>query len=471
MTSIIQTIKPDFDKVIAYSQNIPTPQTDFILESWYAAKKPIIDRWGGKLIIEAGPVVFDLSQEEKKKRLDEFISTIFDTYDNEILAHFLEEIRDDFFSNKLSKDYHTESFIISKGTKIVKAFKYFEHDEKALTDLQNQASMIIQEDRVNGVLCMSVHPLDYLSSSENTYHWRSCHALDGDYRAGNISYMLDGSTIICYLKKGDELCKLPNFPDDVPWNNKKWRMLLFLEDRFDALFAGRQYPFFSPTALTLVKKLFIDSFHMAECHWSDWYDDYIINFPRKDKHRVSDSNLDGGRNVALNGRIYQMLELVEDCKKPLHFNDLIYSSFYVPYYCWCYYPKSDKRPLHFSIGARVPCLCCGKEYLEEEEASMICYNCEANHGVGIDEHFTYCACCERRVHRRDTYWVDSIDGYLCDHCYETETTVCEQCGEIWYNCDITYSHERKKYLCPNCLEGQNKNNLFSSLIWNIDLSS
>lgn len=469
MISTIQTIKPDFDKVIAYSQNISNPQTDSLLEAWYEAKEHIIDKWDGKLIVEAGPVTFDLSLEEKRKRLDEFILTVENTYENDALAYFLEQVRDDFFNNRLSENYCTKGFNIAKGTKIVKAFKYFECDEKVLDELQTQASMIIQEDKINGILCMSVHPLDYLSSSENTYHWRSCHALDGDYRAGNISYMLDKSTVVCYLKKGCEVCKLPNFPDDVLWNSKKWRMLLFLEDKLEALFAGRQYPFFSPTALDLVKQLYIDSFKEGQCYWSNWYDDYILDFPRKNASYTRDCNLDNGRNVMLNGRIYPMLELVEDCNHPQHFNDLIYSSFYIPHYCWHYFPKSAKRRLHFSVGAKVPCLYCGKNYLEDEEASMICFQCEAEHGVGENKHFVYCSCCERRIHRSDAYWVDSVDGYLCEYCLETQTRECDECHEFWYNCNITYLHERQKYLCPCCKEGQKRNALPFSLDWGDDL--
>lgn len=85
--------------------------------------------------------------------------------------------------------------------------------------------MLIQEDKVTGILCLSIHPLDYLSLSENTYNWRSCHALDGEYRAGNLSYMMDNTTVVCYLKGEDE-AELPHFPAEVKWNSKKWRMLL-----------------------------------------------------------------------------------------------------------------------------------------------------------------------------------------------------------------------------------------------------
>ena len=91
---------------------------------------------------------------------------------------------------------------------------------------------------MSGDFCISIHPLDFLTSSVNTYNWRSCHALDGEYRAGNLSYMVDKSTIICYLK-GANNAKLPMFPDDVPWNSKKWRVLIYVSDYWDLLFAGR----------------------------------------------------------------------------------------------------------------------------------------------------------------------------------------------------------------------------------------
>ena len=40
-----------------------------------------------------------------------------------------------------------------------------------LYTLQNKASQIIQEDCVEGTVCFSVHPLDYLSISENIYNF------------------------------------------------------------------------------------------------------------------------------------------------------------------------------------------------------------------------------------------------------------------------------------------------------------
>ena len=259
ISTTMEDIKRDFAKVIKYSQGFEPANIDALFDKWLDAKRDIIEAWGGNFIIEVPETVqFELSPEEKKSRLNQFMDMIAEVYDNNELVFFLENVEEDFFSNHLSKDYNFgKDKKIPKGTKIIRAFKYFEKDPRVLEDLQNQASMIIQEDKISGMLCFSVHPLDFISSSENTYHWRSCHALDGDYRAGNLSYMMDESTVICYLRNGSEYKKLPNFPEDVMWNSKKWRMLLFLSDGWDALFAGRQYPFFSPTALELVQQHFL----------------------------------------------------------------------------------------------------------------------------------------------------------------------------------------------------------------------
>lgn len=462
MISTIQDIQSDFDKVIAYSQGFKDVNSMELLQQWYKAKEDLIDLWGGKLIIQQDePVTFDLSQEEKRRRLDDFIYMVEETHNNYGLANFLGNITsDEFFTNHLLNDYYLDvrsekKTKIPKGTKIVKAFKYFEKNKEVLANLQNQASMIIQEDKVSGILCFSVHPLDFLSSSENTHSWRSCHALDGEYRAGNLSYLLDNSTIICYLKSDEEKHKLPNFPEDVPWNSKKWRMWLFLENNREALFAGRQYPFFSPAALEAVRNFYLHSIaQQRDRVWSGWYSDFITRFPGREGSVSRDRELTNGRNVMLCNKIYPMLELVEDANNSRHFNDLIYSSFYIPYYCWSYFPETNE-PLKFNIGSPVPCLRCGKNHVDLD-ASMICLNCDAEVGTGENDYFTYCACCERRVPRDQACWLDSIDDYLCPECYDKETTSCDRCGENWYTCELQFSREAEEYLCPWCREAENR---------------
>ena len=158
-----------------------------------------IDLFGGLIYEWPVPVEFTLDDTQKRSRVMEFVGVVSDSFNNPELADFIEANLDSFYENKVSTNDK-----MPKGMKLLKAFKYFEKNQTALRNIQDMASQIIQEDKIKGTLCFSVHPLDYLSSSENTYNWRSCHSLDGEYRAGNLSYMVDNSTFLIYLKGADD---------------------------------------------------------------------------------------------------------------------------------------------------------------------------------------------------------------------------------------------------------------------------
>ena len=252
----MEEIKQQFIEIIKYSQGIPEPKVGNLLTRWYEAKKNIINHvLKGKLIYKTEEkVTFELDQREKSLRFKEFKDWIYYNLGNDALVDFLKFSEDAFYNNMTPEDYICENGVkIQKGTKIVKAFKFFEKNKDVLHDLQSKASRLIQEDKISGRLCFSVHPLDFLSTSENAHNWRSCHSLDGDYRAGNLSYMVDKSTFMCYLE-ADSDTNISNFPDDIKWNSKKWRMLLFLSNDWNMIAAGRQYPFKSQGALEVVRK-------------------------------------------------------------------------------------------------------------------------------------------------------------------------------------------------------------------------
>ena len=262
---MLKEIKEQVIKVVEYSQDFSDAQVDELLNNWLDAKRDFIEIFGGKPIYECPfPVTFHLTDEAKVNRLDGFLSYIQTQYENPHLEQFIWENRKSFFDNIVSYSLTgIDGKTVPVGAKIVRSFKHFVNGKTALYDLQNKASQIIQEDTITGVLCFSVHPLDYLSSSENTYNWRSCHALDGEYRAGNLSYMQDKSTIICYLR-GDSSVKLPMFPEDVRWNNKKWRVLLHINEGWDLIFTGRQYPFNADCGMDLVRTWLLHALHKDE---------------------------------------------------------------------------------------------------------------------------------------------------------------------------------------------------------------
>ena len=448
LTSNIKDIQAQFNEVIAFSQGY-TANTDELFERWYEAKRDYIEAFGGKLIWECPTkVTFELSQAVKQERLNQFITMINDGFQNEPLGYFLEDNREGFFKNTIVHGgtvrlYNGEVIDIPEGMKLIKAFKYFEDDPITLKDLQTQASMIIQEDKVTGTLCLSVHPLDFLSSSENTYNWRSCHALDGEYRAGNFSYMTDKSTIMCYLK-GADMAKLPNFPDTVRWNSKKWRMLLFLSEHWDAMFAGRQYPFFSRAALDIVMGLLKQ--RIASGFWSEWHNDMLTSFNYKEG--VADGGSLMWSYICLNNELYPLQDVVKDGKYSLHFNDLLRSTCYTPYYCFKYY-RMVGTPPRVEVGAAAPCAHCGQRHMVTGD-SLLCEECELDFGDSQDDRYGYCDCCDRRMVIDDAHFIESAGQLVCEWCYDSMVTSCENCGNDFFNTELTYDKNIHSYVCSAC---------------------
>ena len=400
----IEEIKEKFDKVIVYSQSgIVEPQTDKLFDLWADAKRDIIEAFGGKYIYEfPEKVTFELTEDAKNDRIQNFINYLWDLgYDE--LGRFLDYQRDGFYKNGVVEEYKlsdAKGTIITKGTKLVKAFKYFIKNEAVLNELQSKASQIIQENKVEGTMCLSVHPLDYLSISENTYNWRSCHALDGEYRAGNLSYMMDSSTIVCYLK-GDNEVKLPHFPDDVLWNSKKWRVLLYLSNDWKMIFAGKQYPFTTESGMQILLDKFnsnikskpsLDKWQRPgeDSRWAKWSDYVISSVDRDDPDKNYKLHMDFIFNyVPVNDALIQLNELVKDKKGSKHFNDVLKSSCYKPIYTYLikkdswthdYYCRANQQT-HFDIGGYTYCLRCGKEEIVDSCSTMMCYDCELAYGI------------------------------------------------------------------------------------------
>jgi hypothetical protein len=384
------------------------------------------------------------------------------TFHNEELAEFLDLNVDSFFENKVSNPGGKK---IPEGMKLIKAFKFFESNKQALRDMQDIASQLVQENKINGTLCFSVHPLDFLSSSENTYNWRSCHALDGEYRAGNLSYMVDTTTFMVYLKGADDV-HLPAF-GDVKWNSKKWRMLIHAAEDDDIIFAGRQYPFTSTNGLDQVLKIYNNIYYedpnRQTYHYKkylNWCNNYVDCCPcGKDELTYSIELED--RYFVYGNRLIGMTEAVKPGYGARNYNDLLLSSCYTkPWYAvldtWGYHSPHRLREHPLIIGDEVTCLHCGQEAITDSE-TMRCNCCEMDYGYEENETYGCCSCCGARIYLDDASYVGDYDEPVCDSCYDKECFICEECGETHFNSVkhyIRYSEaeDNDAYVCQHCYE-------------------
>ena len=437
----IEELKTQFKEVIEYSQDIHTDENSIndLFQRWYTNKKEFIDAMGGSLTLTIPcPITFELSNDRKAQKFTNFIHsvTVMLGPDCELLS-FLDFNKEGFFQNEVVYSFEMENgTVIPAGMKLLKAFKYFIEDKDTLYSLQNMASMIIQENKITGYLCVSVHPLDFLSSSENNYKWRSCHALDGEYRAGNLSYMVDPTTVICYLK-GEEDQQLASFPPGLLWNSKKWRMLLFFSKNRQLFFAGRQYPFSSENALEEIKEHIIPALTIYNSSdISEWTNNTVTEW----SNNGQDIPIISNTYIVVQSNIFNKYEIIKDNSR-LHYNDLLESSCYIPYYCYVNDPYMFYLPqekFQLPVGGEVLCLKCGKSHIYDSEW-MVCEDCK-------DYDYYYCDCCGTRVHPSEVCYVPW--GLICQACAESECSYCEKCGELDYTENMRLYND--DYYCEYC---------------------
>lgn len=471
----INEIKNDFEAVIKTSQHFPKTlslNTENILQDWLKAKEQFIEKMNGNLFyISEEPVSFELDLHSKEKKYSDFLDLIYSHYQNDKLYTFLTKIPiEDFFNNIMSKEYisRQEDIRIPKGYKVIKAFKFFISSPNVLKDIQSEASRILQENSVNGYLCFSVHPLDFLSASENTYNWRSCHALDGEYRSGNLSYLMDSSTVICYLTSKKPVA-LPHFPKDLLWNSKKWRVWFHFSSDKNMLFAGRQYPFFSETGINLLKNKIFPKVGLGT--WSHFYEKKISTF-QEEKTKV---HFHFSKMVPIGFTLVPMNKLIQTSPKARCFNDVLHSSCYEALYAYrnpidsCPYSdfifsevlgitgKTSPKNTKFNIGEECKCPICGERIIDFSDV-MACRECNQKYLLDQENNtFLNCDICGTSVDENDLYCLEYSSSYVCPTCYKKETEQCEECGIIDTKDIITYHDGR--FLCPDCIQEYEENKI------------
>ena len=132
---------------------------------------------------------------------------------------------------------------IQEGMKLTRTFKHFLKDEKSVDRLQTLYSQIVNTKKLSGKLCLSIHPLDYLTASVNNSGWSSCYNTkeQSEWCASTLCLINSPNTVIAYVKG---LKNVRYFGEDpVVWNNKKWRTWVSFGENDEVVHIGKQYPY------------------------------------------------------------------------------------------------------------------------------------------------------------------------------------------------------------------------------------
>ena len=412
-------IKEQFNHILEESQDIVNPQTDDLFKQWSKNKMRFIDAWGGLTYTTPEEVEIENSEEGKEKVFDDFKEWVWTrirfkdlsdktahTRATQAFEWLKKQKKEALFENRVKKQPTKNDPPV--GMKLTRALKHFFPNSEMLHEAQVYASRCIQENSMKGYLTLSVHPLDFLSLSENSHDWRSCMALNGEYRSGCLSYMADCHTIIVYMSS-DKKQHISRF-DDVMWNSKRWRVLAYIPKDKSSLIFGKQYPFKNDNLLPPVSSMICDTLKIENTLLpsrmnASWLSSIMVN------------------QQGTTATIY---------------NDVLDS--------WNY--KKEVMGVKFSpskevmqIGGIVKCLDCGEHPIEMGD-TMTCARCGD---------YTYCDSCGRAEYIDDTYHLSDED--LCESCFEDNVVYCFSCGEaldIRYEDDLCYYKD--DYCCYSCYE-------------------
>ena len=413
-TQEIEKIKEQFSYVIQYTQNIHATniKTKELFKQWETNKERFIKIFGGLTYEFPNEVEFKASYTHKEDLFNSFYEYCAYNFKDKRILNFIVSQKEGIFENRVIED---NPYAV-KGSRISKSLKFFTEDKETLIAAQNFLSVIIQCASAKGKLVISVHPLDYLSMSENNHNWTSCHSLDGEKSSGNLNYIADKHTVVCYLKSDkDQL--INNFPLEVPWNSKKWRALLYISEDNSLIFKGKEYPYEVVGAAEFIREEFL--IKLFNSNLSEWIK------PEADciyRHNYSFGDC---KKIPIN-------ELIKDNPNTHHFNDCLRSHSYSPILLY------DKTKSNFStmhIGEEVRCLECEKHLIYFED-QVKCKKC------GEGDYCEYCGNYDIEIETID-------EEALCVDCYEENAFECYECEDFHLKSNL--KRINGKYLCSLCM--------------------
>lgn len=253
-------------------------------------------------------------------------------------------------------------------------------------------SLVLNQKKIKGNLCLSIHPLDFITISDNDCGWSSCMSWmeePGDYRLGTIEMMNSESVIVAYVEAKEDMgiCN-----EDMTWNNKRWRQLVVVTP--ELILGNKQYPYESDilqgAVLKWVRKL-------AEQSGFSTYCDETIQLHNKNINTIGD------RSVYFN----------------IHFS-YMYNDIY-DYRLAFIKAGWDEDMYAPNLSGPAVCTSCG---------DIIPYD-------DVDPSWTTCRCCNGmwrcdycgEWHYGEPYCSEDGTQCYCEYCWHHVLQECEVCGD------------------------------------------
>lgn len=251
-------------------------------------------------------------------------------------------------------------------------------------------SQVLNNKMVSGDLCLSIHPLDFMTASDNNCGWDSCMSWmsPGSYRAGTVEMMNSPMVVIAYLRSKDDFELFYWKDEDSKWNNKKWREFFIVSP--DLITNVMDYPYHHETLETMCIE-WLHELATQNCGW-------------------------------------------EYCEEKEHGHNAVY--------------LKERNHIHFSTGVMY------NDMNREDHQYYIGKNVNRDLSMDIYySGTTVCLNCGRTPQEMGfNYFSEMADGnesFCCSEC--RPSFYCEDCGECFEDLNELVEYDGK-YYCQDCWE-------------------
>lgn len=312
---------------------------------------------------------------------------------------------------------------IEKNTKPMRALgklvKMFNLDANEFENFRLEHSRIHNTKKLTGKLCLSIHPMDYMTMSMNNEKWSSCMNWrePGGYRGGTIEVMNSNATIVAYLKSDNT--ELTWDDDSHSWNSKKWRILITINET--GIYAIKAYPYhneeMTKNCIEWLKELARTNLNQHFGSVAEVPCCSTFHYPDTNAYYYVDFEDDGAMYCDWGSdRHYGCFNLSEDVEN--------YST-----------EENPKTIMNSYCGPRTCMICGGFDEYYYDESYVICEDCCSN----ADDEAYYCEECGCYESEENIIFVDG--HCYCENCINGVADLCAIDGNYYH-----YHNLRQVYL-------------------------
>ena len=395
-----------------YVEHVNDRHTMDLLRPWYDAKSEYLFRLLGDNYILTRNIEIELDEDAIRREMSQYLDGQYDFID--VLIDRICSATDywnlsyekrapiESLMTALNRSFDTSSMIentfpitvevylynkrisLNKGQKLMRVYKILADAvdmADRFEDFRIGHSQVLNTRKIQGELCLSVHPMDYATASDNANGWSSCMswAENGCYRAGTLEMLTSRMVLCAYLKSHKNEWVFEN----VRWNSKRWRAWALVDERF--ILCNRNYPY-----------------------QSDLLADTVINWIKE----LAQKNLGWTYNRTIS-TIYDDRRF--HFRTNLMYNDISENE----RICYGVNVPNQKPSMSISFSGQAYCINCGHELEDGEADTLLCADCR-----GI-EHCCECGCGVDE----DSMWRDDAGNIFCHDCYYEYYGHCDCCDE------------------------------------------